>query len=670
MHTTFLPFAAVSLLAGSFSRLGLGATAEDGPSQVRGTIGWPRSSRPCVPKRSGIGTSSTPSRSQLARPTRRTWSDPGGHVRNDPSRRPSGRPDLLPSEIVHPGASTPSATSEKSRPTTASGPARWSPATASISTSAASSTRTSTPPTRAADPLPAQLPPVGLPERHRGHPCPPQIRPLRCARAARSTSSPKSRPRRGRGAGRRPPLPEGPRWTAGTTRRTCRPFSTSGWPPSGTTSASRSSCPGRSRCSATCRSTRCTSMTLREIAPGVWFPMKITVVDYDREALQQKKQVVGSRTETVVEKVDLGPHHDLAFFRDVAIPAGLPVFTIQDGQLVGSSLPEPIGDEATEKAKLAEVVARSASRRSGTPTSRSRPASTTQSSRLGISHGGIITEQSQAERSVLRGTWRTSRRTGSYATLGGQRSEQNRGTGVRRPVDSRGFTARMQDEPEEQSHRRPCAREAGVRPRAATTASPCCGPIRSCVRDDVDRTGRWPTCSSRPGTTRSTSTACGSAIAARRSSTATPASSSAATSTTRGPAARQLHGLLACHRPELHPDQDGALRRQLRLPAHAHGHQPLRRLPRDRPGGLVSVPLTQLSFDNWMHMAQGRITLNWRRDYESSRRRCPPGGRGPVPRRRSCPRGRRSRSATRTATTSASSSSPRRASPRSRLPVI
>src|SRR5262249_50643569 len=42
---------------------------------------------------------------------------------------------------------------------------------------------------------------------------------------------------------------------------------------------------------------------LREIAPGIWFPMKITVVDYDWEALRKKKQIARSRTETVVEKV-------------------------------------------------------------------------------------------------------------------------------------------------------------------------------------------------------------------------------------------------------------------------------------------------------------------------------------------------------------------------------
>ena len=97
---------------------------------------------------------------------------------------------------------------------------------------------------------------------------------------------------------------------------------------------------------------------LREVAPGLWFPGMVTVIDYDREALGRKSQVVESRTETVVEAVDLGPRHDLAFFRAVAIPADLPAFTIRDGRLLGSSLPEPAGPEAEERAKLAEVVAR------------------------------------------------------------------------------------------------------------------------------------------------------------------------------------------------------------------------------------------------------------------------------------------------------------------------
>ncbi len=70
---------------------------------------------------------------------------------------------------------------------------------------------------------------------------------------------------------------------------------------------------------------------MHEVAPGLWFPMKFTVVDYDAEATKQtKKSVVASRTEMVVETVDLAPRHKDAFFRDVAIPGDLPAFTIRD----------------------------------------------------------------------------------------------------------------------------------------------------------------------------------------------------------------------------------------------------------------------------------------------------------------------------------------------------
>ncbi len=164
---------------------------------------------------------------------------------------------------------------------------------------------------------------------------------------------------------------------------------------------------------------------LHEIAPGIWFPTKITTIDYDREALRQKKQVVGSRTETVVEKAGLGPRHDLVFFQDVQIPAGLPVFTIQDGKIVGSSLPEPIGDEAKEKAKLEEVVATVREQEL-------RYADLEVKARVDYKHvgsdmfmEGIISEQTKADRSVLRGALAYFTEHGSYATLGGLRSEQN-----------------------------------------------------------------------------------------------------------------------------------------------------------------------------------------------------------------------------------------------------
>jgi thiol-disulfide isomerase/thioredoxin len=164
---------------------------------------------------------------------------------------------------------------------------------------------------------------------------------------------------------------------------------------------------------------------LREIAPGLWFPMKITVVNYDGEAREQKKQVVRSRTETVVEKVGLNPHHELALFRDVEIPEGLPAFTIKDGTLEGSSLPGPVGDEAEEKAKLEEVVAKVREQEQ-------RYSDLEVKARVGYKHlgsdllmEGIITEQSQVERSVVHGALEYFTRRGGYATIGGVRRERN-----------------------------------------------------------------------------------------------------------------------------------------------------------------------------------------------------------------------------------------------------
>lgn len=96
---------------------------------------------------------------------------------------------------------------------------------------------------------------------------------------------------------------------------------------------------------------------LREVAPGLWFPARISVVVSQPNGPDPAKPLIVSRTETVLDEVRLAPHHDDAFFRDVAIPAGLPVYTIQDRRLVGSMLPEPFDDERG-KQDLAALAAR------------------------------------------------------------------------------------------------------------------------------------------------------------------------------------------------------------------------------------------------------------------------------------------------------------------------
>jgi hypothetical protein len=96
---------------------------------------------------------------------------------------------------------------------------------------------------------------------------------------------------------------------------------------------------------------------LRERAPGVWFPARITVLEYEVPDVIQGKRVIASRVETTVETIDLAPRHEAAFFGDVPIPADLPIFTIRDGRLVGPMRPQPVGGEPG-RAKLAEVARR------------------------------------------------------------------------------------------------------------------------------------------------------------------------------------------------------------------------------------------------------------------------------------------------------------------------
>jgi hypothetical protein len=91
---------------------------------------------------------------------------------------------------------------------------------------------------------------------------------------------------------------------------------------------------------------------LREVASGVWFPAKITVSDYTIQGPRLGRKDVVKRTETIFEKVDLAPHYEAAFFRDITIPSDLPVFTIKDRKLVGSILREPIDGERPQTGLL------------------------------------------------------------------------------------------------------------------------------------------------------------------------------------------------------------------------------------------------------------------------------------------------------------------------------
>lgn len=60
---------------------------------------------------------------------------------------------------------------------------------------------------------------------------------------------------------------------------------------------------------------------LREISPGVWFPMRASLVVYDKLWFNEDhKLVVNNSEEYVVEKAVLDPRYDISLFRDIPIP--------------------------------------------------------------------------------------------------------------------------------------------------------------------------------------------------------------------------------------------------------------------------------------------------------------------------------------------------------------
>jgi thiol-disulfide isomerase/thioredoxin len=146
---------------------------------------------------------------------------------------------------------------------------------------------------------------------------------------------------------------------------------------------------------------------LREVAPGRWFPVKIAE---------------GGRL-TVVEAVSLDPHHDPAFFRDLAIPADLPVYTIRGGSLVGSALPEPVGGDR-EQAQLEEVVARVREQERRYADLEAVTSMTYKHVGTGLFMEGIITDQTRMEHSVVRGDLTSFNPRGEYATAGGDHTEE------------------------------------------------------------------------------------------------------------------------------------------------------------------------------------------------------------------------------------------------------
>src|SRR5262245_12960936 len=137
---------------------------------------------------------------------------------------------------------------------------------------------------------------------------------------------------------------------------------------------------------------------LRELAPGVWFPAKITVAQLQAGG---PRRVIG-HIQATVESVNLAPHHEIGFFRDVAIPADLPVFTLKDWRLVGSMPPEPPDDEGRRK-KLAEVAAMVAAEEKRYDDIEVKARTARKMSRSATFASIVMTDEIQEERSIVRG---------------------------------------------------------------------------------------------------------------------------------------------------------------------------------------------------------------------------------------------------------------------------
>ncbi|MEX2316451.1 MAG: TlpA disulfide reductase family protein [Pirellulales bacterium] len=102
---------------------------------------------------------------------------------------------------------------------------------------------------------------------------------------------------------------------------------------------------------------------LREIAPGLWLPARIVIKRYSYDRQQNNQRTLESTELLTVDKVAFDkvafdPQRPLNFFRDVTIPAGIPVYTIlADGTLGDSSMhPRPTGRPA--ETTLSDIVER------------------------------------------------------------------------------------------------------------------------------------------------------------------------------------------------------------------------------------------------------------------------------------------------------------------------
>jgi hypothetical protein len=72
---------------------------------------------------------------------------------------------------------------------------------------------------------------------------------------------------------------------------------------------------------------------LRELKPGIWFPVQAQVTSYQQGWLLKGKQEVQWREKYSVESVSLEPQYALAYFNDLEFPHGTAVYEVEDGKI-------------------------------------------------------------------------------------------------------------------------------------------------------------------------------------------------------------------------------------------------------------------------------------------------------------------------------------------------
>lgn len=67
----------------------------------------------------------------------------------------------------------------------------------------------------------------------------------------------------------------------------------------------------------------------REIAPGLWYPFRVTIMAFEPRAVAQGRLLVNWRHDYTFESVTVAPKVDDALFHDVLVPQGTKVEVVE-----------------------------------------------------------------------------------------------------------------------------------------------------------------------------------------------------------------------------------------------------------------------------------------------------------------------------------------------------